>query len=113
MPTNVPTVRAAELTADTFVLDVREPEEWSAGHIAGALHIPMNEVPQRLQQQPGTLPVGTRVVVVCKVGGRSAAVTGWLCQQGHDAANLEGGMMVWEHEGRPMQSENGEDPRVV
>lgn len=113
MPTNVPTVRVADLHDDSFVLDVREPEEWTAGHIGGAVHIPMNDVPQRLQQRPGTLPQGTQVVVVCKVGGRSAAVTNWLRQQGVDAVNLEGGMLAWEHAGRPMQAETGRDPRVV
>lgn len=113
MPTNVDTVRVADLPDASFVLDVREPEEWTAGHIEGAVHIPMNELPQHLRQQPDTLTAGTRVVVVCKVGGRSAAVTNWLRQQGVDAVNLEGGMLAWEHAGRPMQAENGRDPRVV
>lgn len=90
------------------VLDVREQDEWDAGHIAGAVHVPMSELPDRV----GELSAD-RTLVVCKVGGRSAQVTGWLAQQGHDVVNLDGGMLDWEAAGRPMVSENGRPPQVV
>ena len=89
------------------VLDCREPVEWAHGHIAGATHIPMNEIPGRLDE----VPEG-QVLVVCKVGGRSAQVTGYLLQQGRDAVNLDGGMLDWEAAGRHMVSETGQRPLV-
>lgn len=89
------------------VLDCREPVEWAHGHIDGAVHIPMNEIPGRLDD----VPEG-QVLVVCKVGGRSAQVTGYLLQQGRDAVNLDGGMLDWEAAGRPMVSDTGQRPLV-
>jgi rhodanese-related sulfurtransferase len=113
MPHQVPTVRVDELPADAVLLDVREDEEWAAGHIAGAVHIPMNQVPQRLQFDAGPITPDASVVVVCKVGGRSAQVTAWLHQQGYQAVNLEGGMLAWEHAGRPMQADGSAPPLVI
>lgn len=96
------------LPADLVVLDVREQHEWDHGHIAGALHVPMMELPVRRDE----LPDG-QVLVVCRVGGRSLQVTHWLTQLGVDAVNLDGGMMDWAAAGRPMLSETGREPQVV
>jgi rhodanese-related sulfurtransferase len=90
------------------VLDVREQVEWDHGHIESAIHIPLMELPQRLDE----VPVGP-TLVVCKVGGRSAQATGWLASQGREAVNLDGGMLDWEAAGRPMVSENDQPPQVV
>jgi rhodanese-related sulfurtransferase len=90
------------------VLDVREPLEWQYGHIEGALHIPMAQLPARLDE----LPEG-QTLVVCAVGGRSARAVVWLNQQGRDSVNLDGGMVEWADAGRPMVSETGADPQVV
>jgi rhodanese-related sulfurtransferase len=90
------------------VLDVREPVEWQHGHIEGALHIPLRDLPARLAD----LPDG-QTLVVCKVGSRSAQAVMYLAQQGHDVVNLDGGMLDWEAAGRPMVSETGQDPQVV
>jgi rhodanese-related sulfurtransferase len=89
------------------VLDVREPVEWAHGHIDGSQHIPMNELPERLAEVPDG-----QVLVVCKVGGRSAQVTGWLVQQGRDAVNLDGGLLDWQAAGRDLVSETGQRPLV-
>lgn len=109
---HVPTVTVHELPDplpdDLSVLDVREPAEWEHGHIDGAVHIPMMELPQRLDE----LPTG-RVVVVCKVGGRSGQVVAYLTQQGHDVVNLDGGMIEWADAGRAMVSETEHAPHVV
>ncbi|SHG22025.1 Rhodanese-related sulfurtransferase [Jatrophihabitans endophyticus] len=113
MPSDVPSVRVPDLPADAVVLDVREDAEWSAGHIDGALHVPMNQVPQRLNYDPGPLTPDARIVVVCKVGGRSAQVTAWLRHQGYDAVNLEGGMLAWDAAGRPMTAEGPSAPMVA
>jgi rhodanese-related sulfurtransferase len=90
------------------VLDVREPVEWAHGHIAGALHIPLRDLPARLSD----VPEG-QTLVVCKVGGRSAQAVGYLAAHGHDVVNLDGGMLEWEAAGRPMVSDTGRPPQVV
>jgi rhodanese-related sulfurtransferase len=112
-PGAVPTVPVDGLPADAVLLDVRENEEWTAGHIEGAVHVPMMQLPQRLQFAPGPLTGEAPIVVVCKVGSRSAQVTAWLRGQGYDAANLAGGMLAWAAAGRPMQSDDGRPARVA
>ncbi|MXG88956.1 rhodanese-like domain-containing protein [Nocardioides sp. YIM 123512] len=90
------------------VLDVREDAEWVHGHIEGAVHVPMSELADRLDEVPDG-----QTLVVCKVGGRSARVAAYLLQQGRDVVNLDGGMLDWEAAGRPMVSETGQPPQVV
>jgi rhodanese-related sulfurtransferase len=90
------------------VLDVREPVEWAHGHVAGSVHIPLAEIATRLDEVPDG-----QVLVVCKVGARSARVAGYLVQQGRDAVNLDGGLLDWEAAGRDLVSETGEPPVVV
>jgi rhodanese-related sulfurtransferase len=58
------------------------------------------------------LPEG-RLLIVCRVGNRSARVTAYLVQQGYDAVNLDGGMVDWAGAGRPMVSETTGPPHVV
>lgn len=113
LPGDVPTVRVEDLSTDAVLLDVREDDEWRAGRIAGAVHVPMNQVPQRLSYEPGPLTADAPIVVVCKMGGRSAQVTAWLRHQGYDAANLEGGMLAWAAARRPMEADGGAAPSVV
>ncbi len=90
------------------VLDVREPVEWTHGHIEGSLHVPLMELPQRLDELGDQ-----QTLVVCKVGGRSAQAVGYLRQQGFDAVNLDGGLLEWEAAGRALVSETGRPPVVV
>lgn len=96
------------LPAGLHVLDVREQVEWDHGHIAGALHIPLMELPERLDEVPLT-----QTLVVCKVGARSGQAVAWLTQQGRDVVNLDGGMLDWAGEGRPIISETGRPAQVV
>jgi rhodanese-related sulfurtransferase len=106
---------AAELPVDfsspdaPFLLDVREPDEWDAGHIAGAAHIPMSELLDRLAE----VPKDADVVVVCRSGNRSAAVTDYLLRGGWTARNLADGMLGWASLGRPMVSEVPGQPSVL
>lgn len=86
------------LPADLVVLDVREQHEWDAGHIEGARHVPLGDVPARV----GELDPTVRTLVVCHVGGRSARAGAWLAQQGYDVVNFAGGMDAWEGAGRPV-----------
>ena len=111
-PFDVPTVSVAELPGDALLLDVREPDEWAAGHVDGALHIPMSVLPRRLTADPDALTQDAKIVVVCKMGGRSAQVTAWLNQQGFQATNLDGGMLAWASAHRPMISDTGAPPQV-
>jgi rhodanese-related sulfurtransferase len=112
LPHNVPTVDVSEIPTDAVLLDVREDEEWDAGHIDGAHHVPMYEVPQHVGYGE-VLTTERPVVVICKMGGRSAHVTAWLNQQGFRATNLDGGMLAWAGAGRPMVSADGRPPRVA
>jgi rhodanese-related sulfurtransferase len=108
----VPTVEVSQvpdpLPEGITVLDVREPIEWQHGRIDGAVHIPLQQLPDRRSE----LPEG-RLLVVCKVGGRSAQATAYLRQQGVDAVNLDGGMIEWASAGRPMVGDGEGDPLVV
>ena len=70
------------------LLDVREPYEWRQVHIPTALHIPMNEIPQRLAE----LPTDQALVVFCAHGSRSYGVAGYLIEQGYQASSLAGGI---------------------
>ncbi|SEG43195.1 Rhodanese-related sulfurtransferase [Actinacidiphila yanglinensis] len=105
----LPAVDASAIPADATLLDVREGDEWAAGHAEGALHIPMGEVVARI----GELPEGGTVHVVCRVGGRSAQVTQYLIGQGVDAVNVSGGMLDWESAGRPVVDDSGAEGYVL
>jgi rhodanese-related sulfurtransferase len=99
-----------DVPPDAFLLDVREDDEWTAGHAPGAVHLPMMQIPARTDE----LPTDRDVVVVCRVGGRSAQVVAYLRQNGVERAiNLDGGMADWAAAGRPMVSEDGGAPRVA
>ena len=82
------------------VLDVREPDEWAGGHIEGAVHIPLGQVVERVGEVQQLAGDG-QLLVVCKVGGRSAQAVAYLQTQGVQAINLDGGMLDWHAAGRP------------
>lgn len=98
---------AALVESGAFLLDVREPEEWEAGHVPGACFIPMGSVAARL----GELPVDCTIVVMCRSGGRSGVVTEALRGLGFDAVNLAGGILAWGP--RPVVTNSGEPGTVI
>ncbi|MGW2182481.1 rhodanese-like domain-containing protein [Streptomyces sp. NPDC001732] len=102
----LPSVHVAAVPADGLVLDVREDNEWAAGHVEGALHIPMSNFVARFGELTEAVADGRRVHVMCRVGGRSAQVTQYLVQQGIDAVNIDGGMLAWDGAGRPMVTDD-------
>ncbi|WP_327296429.1 rhodanese-like domain-containing protein [Streptomyces sp. NBC_01197] len=108
----LPQVDIAAVPADGLLLDVREDNEWAAGHAEGALHIPMSEFVARFGEVTEAVAQGGQAFVICRVGGRSAQVTQYLVQQGIDAVNVDGGMLAWEGAGRPMVTDGG-DPAYV
>ncbi|WP_199784021.1 rhodanese-like domain-containing protein, partial [Streptomyces sp. SPB78] len=67
---SLPSVGVGELKADDFLLDVREDDEWQAGHIEGALHIPMSEFVARYGEVTEAAPQDGTVNVICRSGGR-------------------------------------------
>lgn len=101
-PIDVPEVGAraakAMLDAGAVLLDVREPDEWQAGHAPEASLLPMGQVHSRRHELPGD----SRIVVVCRSGGRSAVVTQSLRGWGFEAYNLTGGMCAWAAAGLPV-----------
>ena len=107
VPAEIPevdVVQAAERqAAGAVMVDVREPAEWRAGHIADALHIPLGELGQRL----GELDAGSELLIVCRSGGRSAEATLALNGAGYNAANVAGGMQAWVAAEQPIEPETG------
>ena len=108
MPACSPAEALAAMRDGAVLLDVREYEEWMAGHVDGAVHVPMQQVPARLSE----LPTDRRVVCICRSGNRSGQVTAFLLRQGYDAVNMDGGMRAWAAEGLPFVNANG-NPGVV
>ena len=108
----VPTCPVADLPADAVLLDVRENDEWTAGHAPAAVHVPMGQVVQRLDEIAAAV-LDRPVRVVCRSGARSARVTAYLVQSGWDAVNVDGGMRAWAAAGRPMVTDSNAPPRVV
>ncbi|MEU0283373.1 rhodanese-like domain-containing protein [Streptomyces sp. NPDC088147] len=109
----LPSVDAAAIPADGLVLDVREDDEWAAGHVEGALHVPMSDFVARFGEVTEAVAEGRRAYVMCRVGGRSAQVTQYLVQQGVDAVNVDGGMLAWDGAGRPMVTDSGSPAFVL
>ncbi|MFF4099938.1 rhodanese-like domain-containing protein [Streptomyces sp. NPDC001903] len=109
----LPSVDAAAVPSEGFVLDVREDDEWAAGHVEGALHIPMSDFVARFGELTEAVDDGRRVHVMCRVGGRSAQVTQYLVRQGIDAVNIDGGMQAWDGAGRPMVTDHGNPAFVL
>jgi rhodanese-related sulfurtransferase len=108
----VPSVDAGNVPAGAVLLDVREDDEWDAGHAAGAHHVPMGDVPAHLDEVSRLAEGPAELVVVCRSGARSARVVAWLARNGVDAVNLDGGMGAWASAGRPLVSETGGEPFV-
>ena len=91
------------------IVDVREQYEWDAGRIDSAVHVPLND----LMGGAGEFDPERPVVAVCRMGNRSELATLMLRARGLDAYNLEGGMEVWESEGLPFTTPDGEPGKVV
>ncbi len=87
------------LAEGALALDVREPDEYAAGHVADARLLPLGQVAARL----GELPRDRTIVVVCRSGRRSAEATRLLLGAGiADVFNLTGGMIAWRQAGLPV-----------
>jgi rhodanese-related sulfurtransferase len=92
------------------LLDVREPYEWDAGHIDGAVHIPLNRV---LDGQTEGLDPERPVVIYCKTASRSEVARLMLEAKGFRANVMEGGSEAWVAEGLPFVAADGTEGRVA
>src|SRR5215475_10093451 len=101
-------VPAAAVPEGAWLLDVREPDEWQAGHAPQATHIPLGELGSRTAE----LPVDQDIYVICRSGGRSARAAQALNGAGWQAINVAGGMQHWAAAGRPMTADSGIEPFV-
>jgi adenylyltransferase/sulfurtransferase len=89
---------AAESATPVTIVDVREPREFVAGHLHGAINIPVVELGARI----GELPRGTEPIFVCRSGSRSFTACGIALRHGVERAiNLEGGLLAWAEEVDP------------
>ncbi len=85
------------LAAGARLVDVRETDEYEAGHVAGAVHIALGTVPDQVQAFHGEA-----VYVICRSGARSMRACEFLAQQGVQAINVAGGTIGWLSSGRPV-----------
>lgn len=84
---------------DHILIDVRTPEEFASGHIAGAVNIPVQELDQRLSE----VPDDKEIVVYCRSGNRSATATQILTSSGYDGVYDMGGIIAWQQAGLPVE----------
>jgi len=105
----VPEVPAAGLPDGAYLLDVREDDEWTAGHAPSAVHIPLGQLGAR----SGEVPRDREVYVICRSGSRSAYAAQALGAAGWNAVNVSDGMQGWASVGLPMISDTGAEPHVA
>src|SRR4051812_20559781 len=92
------------LRAGVRLIDVREVHEYAAGHVPGAVLVPLATVPSALEQFPADAPT----YVICRSGARSYRACEFLAEQGRDVANVEGGTLAWINSGR--ETVSGDQP---
>jgi len=97
-------VPAAQVPDGAFLLDVREHDEWAAGHVPGALHIPLGQ----LSARAGEVARDRAVYVICRTGHRSGYAARALAGADWQAHNVADGMHGWQAAGRPMTSDSGQ-----
>jgi rhodanese-related sulfurtransferase len=108
-PVAVPEVLSTDLPAGAFLLDVREDDEWTAGHAPDAVHVRLGDLGARAAE----LPRDREVYVICRSGTRSAYAAQALAGGGMNAINVADGMTGWAVAGRPMVSDDGTEPHVA
>ncbi|MEV5837952.1 rhodanese-like domain-containing protein [Nocardia sp. NPDC052112] len=102
------TERVAADAPVAILLDVREDDEWQLGHAPGAIHIPMADVPARVDE----LDYDAQLYVICRQGGRSIEVVKYLAHIGYDAVNVGGGMVAWQRVGRPLVADGDHQAKI-
>lgn len=109
VPQITPEDAAKRIDDGAFLLDVREDDEWQAGHAPRAHHLALG----RVQAEHGSLPDDSEIVVVCRAGGRSEQAAVALRSAGYEAVNLAGGMRAWAAARQPVVMDDGEVGTVI
>jgi rhodanese-related sulfurtransferase len=101
----LPSLNALELNEklkngeQAVVIDVRQPEEYREGHIAGSKLIPLGELNKRMKE----LPKNKEIICVCASGSRSRSATKFLIDAGYSAFDMNGGMYMWQYAKLPVK----------
>lgn len=98
-----------EQSAGKILVDVRESDEFEAGHALGALSVPLSELKERISE----LDKSVALNIICKSGGRSAQAAVALNSIGYNATNVKGGSLEWLASQLPFVSDNGLEPTVI
>ncbi|AQT78257.1 thiosulfate sulfurtransferase [Mycolicibacterium litorale] len=108
-PEDIDADAAVRLASDAsaLLLDVREDDEWMAGHAPGAVHVRLGDV------DPAAFDRRVPIVAICRSGNRSRAAALKLAGAGLAAYNLDGGMKAWQDCGRPVVRDDGGVGTVV
>jgi rhodanese-related sulfurtransferase len=93
-----------ERLGEVELVDVRLEDEWEAGHIAGAAHIPLDSLSARADEIDRSKPV----VLYCRSGDRSGGAADAMAASGWDVQSMEGGLVAWVERGLPIEPEGGE-----
>ncbi len=95
------TITTTELAVldSVTIIDVREDDEFAAGHAPGAKNIPLSTFAEHFEE----ISKDSTVYVICQAGGRSARACDYLEGQGYDAVNVEGGTGDWIASGLPVE----------
>ena len=109
MANGLPEVPAAAVPDGAWLLDVREIDEWAAGHVPDATHIPLGQLGARTAE----LPADQQIYVICRSGVRSARAAQALNGAGWQAVNVGGGPVLHAAAGRPMTADSGAEPFVA
>lgn len=86
-------------TQDVTLVDCREVHEFRAGHVPGAINIPLALIPVRLHE----LPSDAELTIICQSGNRSMQACMWLANQGRRSVNVLGGTGTWIRSGMPVE----------
>ena len=97
--------RAADGSA--LLLDVREDDEWAAGHAQQSVHVALSRL------HPDAVPTDRPVLVVCRSGNRSRTAAAALLSVGYDAVNVAGGLRAWSAAGLPLVRADGTPGEVL
>ena len=104
MSEQLPPEDVKERIGQIQLVDVRLDDEWEAGHIAGAKHIPLDS----LSARAGEIDQSQPVVLYCRSGDRSSGAADALAASGWDVQSMEGGLEAWAEKGLPLEPEDGE-----
>ena len=90
-----------------LLLDVREDDEWQAGHARTAVHMPLSRL------DVSAVPTDRPVIAICRSGNRSGKAAAALAQAGIDVVNMTGGMTAWAAAGLPVVDADGRPGEIA